>query len=192
MIYLTPEQIGILKGTLATAVIFSTGIGIGLFFLHHKHEEEMDELEKDTALTCLDFAAEHYEGVIRRGKKAAADNKGAFVEPILKTPFYEEFLEYQRSLDSAGKYEPTEEEWAELEQKMMLQQKEHEELLQKLGEQKVQADVGLDRLKLKLLAKKAEELSDKASSSGSQTPNVDSEEFLREIDAVNNYEKSEE
>ena len=189
---LSPVRVGMLKGSLVTAMLFTAGIGAGLFFLHRKHEDELDKLEKDTAMTCLDFAAEHYEGVIRRDRKAAADQKSAFVEPTFKTPYYEEFLEYQRTLDSAGKHEPTEEEWAALEQKMMLQQKEHEELLRKLGEQTAQADVGLDRLKLKLLAKKAQELADKASLSGSQTPDVDSGESLREIDAMNNYEEPEE
>ena len=189
---LSPVQIGMLKGSLATAMLFSAGIGVGLFFLHRKHEEELDKIEKDTAMTCLDFAAEHYEGVIRRGKKAAADNKDAFVEPVFKTPYYEEFLEYQRTLDSTGKHKPTEEEWDTLEEKMMLQEKEYEELLQKLGEQKTQANVGIDRLKLKLLAKKATELADKAGSSERQMPDVDTEEFQREIDAMNNYEEPEE
>ena len=117
---LSPVQVGMLKGSLVTAILFAAGIGAGLFFLHRKHEDELDKLEKDTAMTCLDFAAEHYEGVIRRDRKAAADKKSTFVEPTFKTPYYEEFLEYQRTLDSAGKQEPTEEEWAELEQKMML------------------------------------------------------------------------
>ena len=75
---------------------------------------------------------------------------------------------------------------------MMLQEKEYEELLQKLGEQKTQANVGIDRLKLKLLAKKATELADKAGSSERQMPDVDTEEFQREIDAMNNYEEPEE
>lgn len=68
---LTPEHIGMLKGATATALLFIAGIAIGLFFLHRKHEEEMDKLEKDTAITCLDFATEHYEGVIRRREKEA-------------------------------------------------------------------------------------------------------------------------
>lgn len=33
--------------------------------------EQMDKLEKDTAITCLDFATEHYEDVIRRREKEA-------------------------------------------------------------------------------------------------------------------------
>ena len=47
---LTPEHIGMLKGATATALLFIAGIAIGLFFLHRKHEEEMDKLEKDTAI----------------------------------------------------------------------------------------------------------------------------------------------
>ena len=174
------QRRGVLEGALGTSVILAAGVGVGLYLLHQRHEKELDKLEKDTVITCLDFAAEHYEGVIRRDRKAVADNKAAFVEPAFKTPYYEEFLEYQRTLDSAGKYEPTEEEWAALEQKMMLQQKEYEELLQKIGEQKDQADVGLDRLKLKLLAKKATELADKATPSEAQTPNADFETFQRD------------
>ena len=41
---LTPEHIGMLKGATATALLFIAGIAIGLFFLHRKHEEEMDKL----------------------------------------------------------------------------------------------------------------------------------------------------
>lgn len=66
---LTPELIGVMKGAAATALLFVIGITIGLFFLHRKHEDELDKLEKETAITCLDFATEHYEAVIRRREK---------------------------------------------------------------------------------------------------------------------------
>ena len=189
---LSPGQFGLLKGSLVTATLFSTGIGIGLFFLHRKHEAELDKLEKDTAMTCLDFAAEHYEGVIRRSKQATAGMVATAKQPITKMTYYEEFLEYQRRLDNAVKAEPTEEERATLKQKMILQQKEYEELLQKIGEQKAQSDIGIDELKLKLLSKKATELADKALHHRDKTPEEETEAFQREIDAMNNYEDTEE
>lgn len=62
---LTPEKRGVLKGVLGTSLVFSVGIAIGAFFLHRKHEEELDKLELDTATTCLDIATDHFESVIR-------------------------------------------------------------------------------------------------------------------------------
>lgn len=52
-----------------TSITFLVGIGVGLYFLHRKHETEMDKLAKDTEISCLDLAAEHYEGVILRREK---------------------------------------------------------------------------------------------------------------------------
>lgn len=66
---LTAYQLGALKGSAITSITFLVGIGVGLYFLHRKHETEMDKLAKDTAINCLDFAAEHYEGVILRREK---------------------------------------------------------------------------------------------------------------------------
>ena len=68
---LTPEHIGMLKGIAVAAALFFAGIVVGLLLLHGKHEEELDKLKSDTAKLCLDMAAEHYEGVIRRREKAA-------------------------------------------------------------------------------------------------------------------------
>ena len=79
-----------------------------------------------------------------------------------------------------------------MKQKMILQQKEYEELLQKIGEQKAQSDIGIDELKLKLLSKKATELADKALHHRDKTPEEETEAFQREIDAMNNYEDTEE
>lgn len=189
---LSPAQLGMLKGSITTAMLSTAGIGIGWFFLHRKHEVELDKLEKETAMTCLDFAAEHYEAVIRRRDRITADKNVSTIQPISKTPYHEEFLEFQRTLDNAGKCEPTKETWAELEEKMLLQQKGQEELFQEIGVQKAQADIGIDRLKLKLLAQKAAELAEKADCSEIQMPNIDSEEFQREIDAMNNFEDSKE
>lgn len=189
---LSTEKLGILKGAFGASIVFVVGIGTGLYVLHQRHEKELDKLEKDTAITCLDFAAEHYEGVIRGRDRVEADKKASTIQSPTKMSCYEEFLEFQRTLDNAGKCEPTEEEWAEVEKKMLLQEKEYKELLQKIGEQKARADVGIDRLKLKLLAQKAVELTDKANCSEIQIPNIDSEEFQREIDATNNFEDSKE
>ena len=69
---LTLEQRGVLKGCLGTSAVFSIGIAIGAFFLHRKHEEELDKLERDTARSCLDVAADHYEKVLRRNKTGAS------------------------------------------------------------------------------------------------------------------------
>lgn len=83
---LLSQRRGVLEGALGASVILAAGVGVGLYLLHQRHEKELGKLEKDTVITCLDFAAEHYEGVIRRDRKAAADNKAAFVEPAFKTP----------------------------------------------------------------------------------------------------------
>ena len=72
---LTPELIGVLKGAIVTATFFSAVIVIGFFFLQRKHEEELNKLEVATANLCLDMAAEHYEGVIRRREKEARQGR---------------------------------------------------------------------------------------------------------------------
>ena len=53
-------------------------------------------------------------------------------------------------------------------------------------------DKAFNRVKLKLLADKAAELSNSAHTHRIEMPDLDSDEFKREIDAMNNYEKSEE
>ena len=159
---LSAGQVGILKGVVGTTLVFATGIAVGLFFLKRKHEDELDKLEKDTAMTCLDFAAEHYEGVIRRGKKDAEKAASTTSQPLSITPYYEEFLEFQRGLDDAGKVELSEEQWAEIEREMKEQDQAFQELKKDLDEKRAQCDIALDRSKLRLLAKKAAELADKA------------------------------
>ena len=62
------ERIGVLKGVLGTTIVFSVGIGVGLFFLHRHYEEEMDKLTRDTADDCLDFAAKFYDRVFQEHK----------------------------------------------------------------------------------------------------------------------------
>lgn len=64
---MTSEQLATFKGVAGTAALFSIGLGV-LFFLHRKHEEDLDQLERDTAIECLDFAAEHYEKKLRDKK----------------------------------------------------------------------------------------------------------------------------
>lgn len=188
---LTSHQAGVWKGALATALLFTTGIGAGLVFLKRKHEDELDEVERDTARNCLDFAANHYEGVIRRKQREAVKDVESKSAPSPMTQYYEEFLEFQRRLDNAGKREPTEEEVEEMRFEMARNKKAFEEQQRELAMQEARLDREFDRIKLKLLAKKAAELADKASSSESQTPDIHSEEFKREIDAMNNYEEPE-
>lgn len=156
---LSSGQTGELRGVLVASVVFSTGIAVGLLFLKRKHEDELDKLEKDTAISCLDFAAAHYEGVLRRYKKVSDDV--ATTQPVSKTLYYEEFLEFQRKLDNAGKYDPTEEEWEAIEEKTNQQQKAHEALIKRIEDQSAQMDIEFDRVKLKLLAEKATELANK-------------------------------
>ena len=69
------QQRGVLEGVLGASVVLTAGIGIGLYFLHQRHEAELDKLEKDTAMSCLDFAAEHYGRVLRSKKKAPPERK---------------------------------------------------------------------------------------------------------------------
>lgn len=83
---LTPEQMGVLKGSLGTSAVFSIGIAIGAFFLHRKHEEELDKLERDTARVCLDIATEQYEKVLYGNKRkevftSAASQTESIVPP---------------------------------------------------------------------------------------------------------------
>lgn len=68
---LSTEQIGVLKGVVATTIVCSIATRLVLYLLKQKHEEKLDELEKDTAKFCLDWAAEHYERAIRRREKEA-------------------------------------------------------------------------------------------------------------------------
>ena len=95
----TLEQRGILKGVLGTSIVSVAVAGIGLFFLHRKHEEELDKLQRDTARDCLDFAAEHYERVIRRLEKANAPAAASAEIP------FEETEEFQQEIDAMNNHE---------------------------------------------------------------------------------------
>ena len=154
------NQVGVLKNAVVTALAFSAGIGVGALALKQKHEDELNKLERDTAINCLDFAAAHYEGILRRRRKVSDDVVASTSQPVSKTPYYEEFLAFQHKLDSTGRCEPTEERLA-MEEEINQQQKEHEALVERLGEQSARMDVEFDRVKLKLLAEKATELANK-------------------------------
>ena len=77
---ISAERIGVLKGVVSTTLVFSIATGLGLYLLKEKHEEKLDELEKDTARFCLDWAAEHYERAIRRREKEARKPNSQDVE----------------------------------------------------------------------------------------------------------------
>ena len=77
MLKLTPVHLGTLRGALITTLGFSVGITLGAIWLHQKHEEELDKLQQDTARDCLDFAASHYERVIRQNRKPTAVTEAA-------------------------------------------------------------------------------------------------------------------
>ena len=158
---LSSGQTSELKGALVASVVFSAGIAVGLLFLKRKHEDELDKLERDTAINCLDFAAAHYEGVLRRRRKASDDVTASTYQSLSKTPYYEEFLAFQHKLDSAGDYEPTEEKLLVMEEEIYQQQKEHETLIKRIEDRSSRMDVEFDRIKLKLLAEKATELANK-------------------------------
>ena len=49
------------RNSIDSVSVYWVGIGAGLYFLHQRHEDELDKLEQDTAKFCLDWAAEHYE-----------------------------------------------------------------------------------------------------------------------------------
>lgn len=63
-------NVNMLKGAAGASLVWAAAAGIGLYFLHRRHEEELDELQRDTARDCLDFAAEHYERVLRKREEA--------------------------------------------------------------------------------------------------------------------------
>ena len=155
------NRVGVLKGAVVATVAFSAGIGVSALVMKQKYEDELNKLERDTAMSCLDFAAAHYEGVLQRCKKVSDDVAASTSQPVSKTPYYEEFLAFQHKLDSTGGCEPTEEERLAMEEEINQQQKEHEALVERLGEQSARMDVEFDRVKLKLLAEKATELANK-------------------------------
>lgn len=55
------QQNGVVRGATITSLIFSFGIGVGILLLHRHYENKLDEVERETADACLEFAASVYE-----------------------------------------------------------------------------------------------------------------------------------
>lgn len=192
MLKLTPMHLGTLRGALTTTLAFSVSITLGAIWLHQKHEEELDKLQRDTAKDCLDFAASHYERVIRQNKKTSAVTEATAHRPMEKTPCNEPFPEYRKTLNGFGRKDASKEDWAVLQESVNKQLAEYKDLMQKIKKQSCEVDKAFDRIKQKLLADKATELVYPPNTDQSETLDFDSDEFKREIAAMNNYEKSEE
>lgn len=152
---LTFGQKCMLKGSLVTTLVFSTGIGIGLYFLHQKHEEELDKLQRDTAMDCLDAAAEHYEKVLCR-KKASDGCVSSPRQNRAETPF-EETEEFQREVDAMNNYESSLEQWDALKQDIERLKVENEHLLRDIAEQDTKWRVNLESMNAELPTKRSED-----------------------------------
>ena len=112
---LSPMQTGIVKGSLITTLVFSASIGIGLYFLRQKHEQEMDELQKTTAKDCLDLAAEHYENILRRKKPS----KGSVLSAsVAEDAPLEETEKTHEEITTMNNYESTIDQWVELKKEL--------------------------------------------------------------------------
>ena len=144
---LTPEHIGMLKGSVATVVLFSAGIAVGLFFLHRKHEKDLDKLEKDTAITCLDFATEHYEKVIRRrekeGKQVLSTQSGL---PDADSD------EFQKEVDAMNNHEEPDEDWKSMREEVDRHIAEYETLAQRVAQKDAECKEYLKKLGFKIYA----------------------------------------
>lgn len=127
---LSPMQSGLLKGTLITTLVFSAGIGIDLYFLRQKHEKELDELQKVTARDCFDFAAEHYEKILRHERKGKGS--GSSVSEAEET-FFEESAEFQQEMDAMNNYEATVDQWDSLKEEVARLKAENERLLRDIA-----------------------------------------------------------
>ena len=136
---LTPEKRGMLKGMLGTSLVFTVCAGIGLYFLHQRHEDELDELEKDTAKFCLDWAAEHYERALRRKRKATEEAS-------------KDSGEAGKDYSATTGYEATPKEWEELEEKIIQSCAEYDRLAQELVEMDAEYRAGLDKLRAQIYA----------------------------------------
>lgn len=55
------QRNGMIKGASITTLIFSLGISVGVVLLHRHHENKLDEVERETADACLEFATSVYE-----------------------------------------------------------------------------------------------------------------------------------
>ena len=144
---LTPEHIGMLKGITATAFLFSAGIAVGLFFLHRKHEEELDKLESDTAKVCLDMASEHYESVIRRREKKIRQELSEKTEkPDVDSD------EFQKEMDAMNNYEEPDEDWNAMHEEIHRHMDEYTTLAQQVAQKNAECKECLKKLGSKIYA----------------------------------------
>ena len=140
----TPEYIGMLKGAAITAAFFTTGMAVGLFSLHRKHEEALNRMESDTARFCLDMAAEHYEGVIlRREKKLRQDLSAKAEQP---NPDSDEF---QKEMDAMNNYEEPDEEWKAMREEMARQAEKCKALAKEISQKDAECEELLRNLAAK-------------------------------------------
>ena len=145
---LTPEHIGMLKGAAVTAAFFSAGIAVGLVFLHRKHEEALDKLESDTAKLCLDMAAEHYEGVIRRREKAAEKASAERAAENLDI----DSDELQKEIAAMNNHEEPDEDWTAMREEMDRHIDEYEALAQQVAHKDAECTECLKKLGFKIYA----------------------------------------
>ena len=130
---LSSEQIGVVKGVLGTSLVFSIGIAIGAFFVHQRHEDELDKLEQDTAKFCLDWAAEHYERSIRRKRKETEEVS-------------DDNRETGRGYSAMTGHEATPEEWEALEKRLEQSCAEYEKGVQEFAEAEAEYRASLNEL----------------------------------------------
>lgn len=144
---LTPEHIGMLKGATAMTALFSAGIAVGLVFLHRKHEKELDKLESDTAKVCLDMAAEHYEGVIRRREKKIRQELSEKSEESEV-----DSDDFQKEMDAMNNYEEPDEDWKSMREEMDRHIDEYEALAQQVAHKDAECKECLKKLGFKIYA----------------------------------------
>ena len=151
---LTAYQVGVLKGTALTSITLLVGFGVGYYFLYQKHEEELDKLERDTARSCLDAAAEHYEKVISR-KMASKGFVSSPRQNQAETSF-EDTEEFQRELDAMNNYESSIEQWDALKQEIERLKAENERLLRDIAEQDAKCRGKLESMNAGLTTKRSD------------------------------------
>ena len=160
----TPEYIGMLKGAAITAAFFTTGMAVGLFILHRKHEEALNKMESDTARFCLDMAAEHYEGVIlRREKKLRQDLSAKAEQPDPDS------AEFQKEMDAMNNYEEPDEEWKAMHEEMDRHLDKYRALAQQIAQKNVESKERLEKLASKIYAENDLMIKTRADEEGVQT-----------------------
>lgn len=140
---LSAYQRGALKGTMVVSTTFLAGIGIGLYFLHQKHEAELDKLEKDTAIACLDFAAEHYERAISHHKKDAKQvlSKENNVSAV-------DSDEFQKEIDAMNNYEEPDEDWKAMREEIDCHIAAYKDLVEQVFQKSTECEECLKKLRL--------------------------------------------